>query len=161
QSNCGTAQPIFASGTWFGSTAGNPNNTGGSCGGGAGEAVFQLILFQPAHVIVDSIGTSFDSVLYVRSGNCGVGFELGCDDDCGASDFYVTECCDGTDENDNGIPDDFNCRCNNTGECDGGQICYDHTADSCGLPCTDFFGDVCPFVAPGSTCNQTTNQCEF
>jgi hypothetical protein len=276
QQNCGTAAAIFESGTWFGSTAGHPNNTGGSCGGGAGEAVFQLILFQPAHVVVDSIGTSFDSVLYVRTGNCGQGFEIGCDDDsggfmwsarldftllqpgnyyifldgytidpnfgpnegdwqlnveivenppevcddiidndgdvyadcgdadcvdapgcagcvggsdpsaefgvaqctngidddcdgttdcadddCSASDFYVTECCDGTDENDNGIPDDFNCRCNNDSECDGGQICYDHTADSCGLPCTDFFGDVCPFVAPGATCNQFTNQCEF
>jgi hypothetical protein len=73
----------------------------------------------------------------------------------------VTECCDGTDENGNGIPDDFNCRCNNTGECIEGQICYDHTADACGLPCTAFFGDVCPFVAPGSTCNQATEQCEF
>ena len=36
QSNCGTAQPIFESGTWFGDTAGNPNNTEGTCGGGAG-----------------------------------------------------------------------------------------------------------------------------
>ena len=83
------------------------------------------------------------------------------DEDCSASDFYVTECCDGADENDNGIPDDFNCRCNNTGECLDGQICYDHTADACGLPCTAFFGDVCPFVAPGSTCNAATDQCEF
>lgn len=276
QSNCGTAQPIFESGSFFGSTTGNPNNTEGSCGGGAGEAVFQLILLEPAHVVLDSIGTSFDSVLYVRSGNCGVGFELGCDDDsggfmwsarldftlmqpgnyfvfldgytidpqggpnegnwqlnveivenppevcddiidndgdvyadcgdpdcvaapgcagcvggadpsaefgtlactngldddcdgtsdcadddCSASDFYVTECCDGTDENDNGIPDDFNCRCNNDSECGDGQMCYTHTADACGIPCTNFFGDVCPFVAAGSVCNEATNQCEF
>jgi hypothetical protein len=83
------------------------------------------------------------------------------DEDCTASDYYVTECCNGTDQNDNGIPDDFNCRCNNTSECDGQQICYTHTANTCGLPCDLFFGDVCPFVAPGSTCNLATSQCEF
>lgn len=276
QSNCGTAAAIFASGVFFGSTEGHPNNTEGSCGGGAGEAVFQLILDQPSHVTVTSVGSTFDSVLYVRQGSCEQGFEVGCDDDsggfqwsaaldftlmqpgnyfifldgytidpfggpnegdwqlnveivenppevcddiidndgdvyadcgdpdcvdvppcagcvggnnpsaefgvvactngldddcdgtsdcsdddCSASDFYVTECCDGEDENDNGIPDDFNCRCNNSDECGPGQMCYDHTADSCGIPCTSFFGDVCPFVAPGSTCNEATNQCEF
>lgn len=275
QANCGTAASIFASGTFFGDTTGHTNNTEGSCGGGAGEAVFRLVLFEPSRVILTSTGSSFDSVLYVRSGSCTLGQELACDDDsggswsslieltllqpgtyfvfldgytidpfggpnegpwqlnvdilanppevcddvidndgdvyadcgdpdcvsapgcagcvggldpsaefgpaqctngldddcdgttdcadedCSASDYYVTECCDGTDENGNGIPDDFNCRCNNTGECLAGQICYDHTADSCGLPCTAFFGDVCPFVAPGSTCNAATDQCEF
>ncbi|MCX4242267.1 MopE-related protein [Paraliomyxa miuraensis] len=276
QSNCGTAQSIFASGTFFGDTTGHTNNTEGTCGGGAGEAVFRLVLFQPAHVTLTSVGTSFDSVLYVRAGSCTVGQELGCDDDsggfmwsaaldfvllqpgnyfifldgytidpfggpnegpwqlnveiienppeicndvidndgdvyadcadpdctlvpgcagcvgganptaefgvdactdgldndcdgtidcadedCSASDFYVTECCNGTDMNDNGIPDDFNCRCNNDLECAPGHICYDHTADVCGIPCTSFFGDVCPFVAPGSTCNEATSQCEF
>jgi hypothetical protein len=276
QSNCGTAASIFASGTFFGDTTGNPNNTEGTCGGGAGEAVFRLELFAASHVTLDSIGSDFDTVLYLRAGSCGAGLELGCDDDsggvawssaldftllqagiyfifldgytidqfggpnegqwqlnveivedppevcndvidndgdvyadcgdpdcvaapgcagcvggndpsaefgaeactngldddcdgttdcadddCSASDFYVTECCDGVDENGNGIPDDFNCRCNNDSECGGGQICYDHTADSCGIPCTNFFGDVCPFVAPGSACNEATNQCEF
>jgi len=276
QSNCGTAAPIFASGTFFGTTATNPNNTEGTCGGGAGEAVFALTLFAPSHVTLTSVGTSFDSVLYVRAGSCTVGQEIGCDDDsggamwsaaldfvllqpgayyvfldgytidpmagpnegpwqlnveiipnppeicddgidndgdvyadcgdpdcaavpgcagcvggmnptaefgnaactdgldndcdgtidcadedCSASDFYVTECCNGSDDNDNGIPDDFNCRCNNDLECAAGQICYDHTADACGFPCTGFFGDVCPFVAAGSTCNLATQQCEF
>ncbi len=276
QQNCGTAASIFASGTFFGSTQGNPNNTEGTCGGGAGEAVFELILSAPSNVVLTSVGSAFDTVLYLRVGSCGQGLELGCDDDsggfmwssaldftllqpgiyfifldgytidpiggpnegawqlnveitedppevcndvidndgdvyadcgdpdcvaapacagcvggndpsaefgsaactngldddcdgttdcadddCSASDFYVTECCDGVDENGNGIPDDFNCRCNNDSECPGGQICYDDTADSCGIPCTNFFGDVCPFVAPGSTCNAATDQCEF
>ena len=249
QSNCLTAASIFASGTFFGDTTGNPNNTEGSCGGGAGEAVFELVLSQPSHVILNSIGSQFDSVLYVRAGSCEAGQEVGCDDDsggamnsaaldfvllqpgsyfifldgftvdpfggpnegpwqlnveiienppeicddiidndgdvyadcgdpdcvatpgcagcvvggsdptaefgstlctdgidndcdgtidcededCSASDFYVTECCNATDNNDNGIPDDFNCRCNNDSECDGDQICYDHTADACGF----------------------------
>jgi hypothetical protein len=274
--NCETAMLIPGSGTYMGDTTGFVGHNAGSCGGDAGEAVFYFVLNEPAHVVVDSIGTSFDSVLYVRRGVCGLGQEIGCDDDsggfqwsakldftilypgiyyvfldgftidpqlgpnegpyvlnveitlnppevcndgidndgdvyvdcadpectnapgcdgcnggndptaefgtarctdgqdndcdgeldcadddCSASFYYVTECCDGVDENDNGIPDDFNCRCNNDSECGGGQICYTHTANSCGIGCTQYFGDVCPFVAPGSFCNQATNQCEF
>ena len=83
------------------------------------------------------------------------------DEDCSASDFYVTECCDGLDENGNGIPDDFNCRCASDADCGDGQICYTHTSYTCGLPCNSFFGSVCPFVAPGSHCNDATSQCEF
>jgi hypothetical protein len=85
-----------------------------------------------------------------------------CDDeDCSASDYYLTECCDGVDENGNGIPDDFNCRCASDADCPAGQICYTHTAYTCGIPCDSFFGMVCPFVASGSYCNGTTHQCEF
>lgn len=275
QATCDTALPIFGSGTYVGNTDGNANGHNGSCGGGAGEAIFALTLFEPSFVHVDTIGTSFDSVVYVRAGECTTGVELGCDDDsggnfagyldftilypgtyfifvdgytidpvggandgpfvlnvtvdpnpveqcfntldddgdiyadcadsectlvpgcigcvggdnptpefgvaactdgidndcdgdvdcddddCSASDYYVTECCTGFDQNGNGIPDDFNCRCAVDAECDGGQMCYDHTANTCGIPCTSFFGDVCPFVAPGSACNPTTQQCEF
>jgi hypothetical protein len=92
--------------------------------------------------------------------DCDGTFDCG-DDDCSASDYYVTECCDGTDENGNGIPDDFNCRCASDLDCDAGTICYTHTAYACGIPCDSFFGDVCPFVAAGSYCNATTHQCEF
>ena len=238
--------------------------------------MFYFTLTEPSHVVLDSIGTSFDSTLYVRAGSCEFGAEIGCDDDsagnffaafldftllypgtyyvfldgftidpfggpnegpwqlnvqivenppeicddvidndgdvyadcadpdctahpacagcnggadptaefgvaactdgqdndcdgtvdcadddCSASDYYVTECCNGTDQNDNGIPDDFNCRCNNDSECSDDQICYTHTANTCGIPCNFFFGDVCPFVAPGSVCNDATQECEF
>jgi len=275
QGTCLTALTIPGTGTYTGDTTGNTNVNEGECGGGAGEAVFRLVLSEPSRVILDSIGTSFDSVLYVRVGACAEGQEIGCDDDsggnfaatldftllypgvyyifldgytidpfggpnegpftlnvevienppeqcgngldddgdvyvdcadpdcaatppcstclfggpgaaefgtaactdgidndcdgdvdcddddCSASDFYITECCNGSDQNGNGIPDDFNCRCNNDSECDAGQFCYDHTANVCGFDCTAFFGDVCPFVAAGSTCNLATLQCEF
>lgn len=276
QSNCLSPKLIPGSGSYTGDTTGNVGETKGSCGGDAGEAVFYFVLNEPSFVHLDSIGTSFDSTIYVRAGSCESGKEIGCDDDsansawaalleftilypgtyyvfldgftvdpfaganegpfvlnveiipnppevcddgkdndgdvyvdcadpdctfvppclscaggqppepefgpgrctdgvdndcdgtvdcgdtdCSASDYYVTECCDGTDENGNGIVDDFNCRCNNSSECQGGQICYTHTAFACGIPCTSFFGDVCPFVAPGSFCNAFTNQCEF
>jgi hypothetical protein len=83
------------------------------------------------------------------------------DSDCSASPYAVTECCDGDDDNDNGIVDDFSCRCATDADCSGGQICYTHTVHSCGLPCFEFFGMVCPAVALGSYCNFSTQQCEF
>jgi hypothetical protein len=276
QANCLSPKLIPGSGTYTGDTTGNVSETKGFCGGDAGEAVFYFVLTQPSYVLLDSIGTSFDSTLYVRTGKCNSGKEIGCDDDsagvqwaakleftllypatyyvfldgytidpegganegpfalnvviqpnpkeqcadgkdndgdiyvdcadpdcatfgdcatcllggpaapelgasactdgldddcdgaidcadtdCSASDYYVTECCNGADENDNGIPDDFNCRCASNADCPSDQICYTHTAWACGIPCTQYFGDVCPFVAAGSYCNTTTDQCEF
>jgi hypothetical protein len=275
QANCLSPKLISGSGTYTGDTTGNSSETKGSCGGDAGEAVFYFVLNAPSYVQLSSLGTSFDSTLYVRTGACNTGKEIGCDDDsagqlgalltfdilypgtyyvfldgftvdpqgganegpfqlavdivanppetcgdgkdndgdiyvdcadsdctsvgaclncnaglppspefgpgrctdgkdndcdgtvdcgdedCSASDYYVTECCNGLDETGNGVIDDFNCRCANSSECSNGQLCYDHTAYACGIPCGNFFGDVCPFVAPGSYCNATTQQCEF
>jgi hypothetical protein len=276
--NCGTAMQIINSGaaSYTGDTTGFPSESKGTCGGDAGEAVFYFTLSQPTKVHVDSVGTSFDSCVYVRKGACQGGKELGCDDDsagnhaakldfvllypgtyyvfldgftvdpnqganegayvlnvdmtpnppevcddgidndgdhyvdcadpdcksaancfkcnngkdpgpefgpgacndgedddcdgktdhddsdCHASDYYVTEFCNDADDNGNGIIDDFSCRCASNADCQGqGQICYTHTVFTCGIPCDNFFGDVCPFVAPGSACNLTTHQCEF
>lgn len=276
QANCLSPKLIPGSGTYTGDTTGNVSETKGVCGGDAGEAVFYFVLTKPSRVHLDSIGTSFDSTLYVRTGKCNSGKEIGCDDDsggvswsaaldftllypstyfvfldgytvdpdlganegpfvlnveieadpketcddgkdndgdiyvdcadpdcanfgicatcllggpagpefgagactdgldndcdgtsdctdddCSASDYYVTECCNNADENGNMIPDDFNCRCASDADCPGGQICYTHTAFACGIPCSQYFGDVCPFVAAGSYCNAVTDQCEF
>ncbi len=275
QANCLSPKLIPGTSTHTGDTTGHVNETEGSCGGGAGEAVFFFVLDEPSFVHLDSSGTSFDSVLYVRTGACNTGLEIGCDDDsagalaanldftilypgtyyvfldgytvdpqqganegpfvlnveiienppeicgdgidndgdvyvdcadsdcttvgpclncngglapepefapgrctdgqdndcdgtvdcldedCSASDVYVTECCNGLDETGNNVIDDFNCRCANSSECDNGHLCYDHTVRACGPPCGDFFGDVCPFIAPGSFCNDATQQCEF
>ncbi|HTN84251.1 MAG TPA: MopE-related protein [Sorangium sp.] len=276
QANCLSPKLIPGTGTYTGDTTGHVSETRGACGGDAGEAVFFFVLTEPSRVHLDSRGSSFDTVLYVRTGICNSGREIGCDDDsgggswasliefsilypgtyfvfldgytidpgsgsnegpfvlnaeiipnpsevcddeldndgdhyvdcadpdcatfgpcrrcargaapgpefgvaactdgldndcdgtldcadedCSASDFYVTECCDGLDENGNGIPDDFNCRCASDADCGDGQICYTHTSYTCGLPCNSFFGSVCPFVAPGSHCNDATSQCEF
>jgi hypothetical protein len=275
QSSCLTARFIPGSGTYFGDTTGNVPTENGTCGGGAGEAVFFFTLSEATNVHLDTVGSGFDSTLYVRRGSCPDGVEIGCDDDsggsfaasldfvalfpgtyfvfvdgytidpvggpnegpfqlnvvfdtdpeevcqngldddgnvfvdcadpaclthpaclncrggepprpefgegrctngidddcdgtidcadedCSASDFYVTECCNGIDANGNGFPNDFNCRCASDDDCPSGQICYDHTSHTCGPPCDQFFGDVCPFVAAGSTCNDATLQCEF
>jgi len=281
--NCLTAKLISGTGTYTGDTTGFVSKSAASCGGGAGEAVFSFTLNQPARVHLDSKGTSFDSILYVRFGSCGEGPELACDDDSGGkkwaaavdfdvlypgtyyvfldgftidpnlganegpyvlhveiepnptessaarcvdgkdndgdvyidcgdascastppcatcnggapgqAEFGVARCtngvdddcdgkvdaadsdcdaspfaspledCDGKDQNDNGIPDDFSCRCATDADCAGvpGYICYTRTIRACGPPCFQFFGNVCPSVAPGTSCNQATGQCEF
>jgi hypothetical protein len=83
------------------------------------------------------------------------------DSDCAASKAYPTECCDGLDQNGNGIIDDFSCRCVTSADCAADEICYEHTVGACGPPCEAFIGDICVFEAPGSTCNAATQQCEF
>ncbi len=276
QSNCLSPRYIAGSGSYYGDTSGNIGENRGSCGGEAGEAVFYFVLGSAAAVHIDSVGTSFDSMLYVREGSCEGGVEIGCDDDsggsswsaaldfallypgtyyvfldgyavdpygganegpfqlnieiepdppelcadgrdndgdryadcadadcadgaacldcnggaapepelgvaactdgddndcdglidcadddCSASEYYVTECCNGTDQNGNGIPDDFNCRCVSDADCSGSAVCYTHSVWACGPPCDWYFGEICPFVAPGSYCNESTRQCEF
>ncbi len=87
-----------------------------------------------------------------------------CDDeDCAASPESNAECCTGTDQNGNGIPDDFNCRCNTDSDCSApGQLCYTSTIKACGIPCDRFVGNnICPTLMPGTTCNVATRQCEF
>ena len=83
------------------------------------------------------------------------------DEDCSASPYAITECCDGDDDNDNQVIDDFSCRCASDADCAFGEICYTHTVHACALPCFQFFGMVCPAVALGSHCNNATQQCEF
>lgn len=273
--NCLLAQLITGSGQWIGSTAGDASDASGTCGGAAGEAIFELVLDAPSRVHIDTRPTQFDSVVYVRAGSCGAGREIGCDDDsggewdssldfdvlspgtyfifvdglmvdpdlgpdegsytlnvevtpnpteactdgmdndgdrladcadgdcaqwpvcmdcngggpaepeigpaactdgrdndcdgasdcadgdCSASDVFDTECCTGTDQNGNGIEDDFNCVCLTDADCPASQICYTHTVGTCGPWCEAFVGDVCPLQAPGSTCSPATGQCEF
>jgi hypothetical protein len=83
------------------------------------------------------------------------------DRDCSASDVYVTECCDGIDQNGNGIVDDMSCRCASDADCASGELCFGDTVSVCSPPCSTFVGDICPFAVPGSTCNGATQQCEF
>jgi len=79
--------PVYQSG----STAGAPNNFAGtSCtdgyggigddGGTAPERTFAFVAPFTGSYIIDTIGSAFDTVLYVRDGSCG-GSQLACSDD--------------------------------------------------------------------------------
>jgi hypothetical protein len=82
------------------------------------------------------------------------------DSDCAASEAYKAECCNGVDDNGNGIVDELACRCASDADCNG-DLCYLHTVGACLIACSNFVGDICPFAAPGSTCNAASQQCEF
>lgn len=59
--------------------------SGASCGGGgtsAPDATFRWTVPATAAYTIDTLGSDFDTILYVRSGTCG-GTELACNDDVG------------------------------------------------------------------------------
>ena len=67
-------------GRFTGTTSGSSSDHG-TCGGSqAPEAVFKLVLTAKSDVFVTTHGTAFDTVIYMRSGNC-CGSEVACNDD--------------------------------------------------------------------------------
>lgn len=85
--SCVVPLDIGSGGTFRGDTTGFMDvERSTRCGGaGAGEAVFRFTLTRPSRVELDTRGSSFDTVLYVRAGNCTIGRELACEDDSGGS----------------------------------------------------------------------------
>jgi hypothetical protein len=84
-STCPTAALISQSGTYTGDTTGFQGLTTGTCGGESSESVFYFVLGHPSHVVLDTIGTRFDSTVYVRGNPCETGPEIACDDDMGGN----------------------------------------------------------------------------
>jgi hypothetical protein len=80
QVNLGSTLPVSISG----STAGRANAlSGASCGGGGASApdyAYQWTAPSAGTYTIDTFGSSFDTVLYVRNATCG-GPELACNDD--------------------------------------------------------------------------------
>lgn len=74
-----------AGGTFAGTTAGGSTLTGsGNCAGGAGpEQVFRWVPDDSGPWVIETCGenTFFDTVVYVRAGDCASGPEVGCNDD--------------------------------------------------------------------------------
>ena len=234
----------------------------GECRGGAGsDAVFFIDLDDPAHIHIDTFGSDFDTVLYVRDAPCDDGLQLACNDDtdglqsevdfvsepatfyifvdgygpfsrgdfvlhvvisplgdevcdndldddgdgmvdcddedcdgspdciplpergvaactdgddndldglvdcddtedCAVVDF-TGECCDGEDDNGNGVVDEFVCACTDGDECDRGN-CYVETVGACGPSCTRLGGDTfCDWIFPGTSCSRATGTCVY
>jgi len=53
----------------------------GSCNGAGPEEVWLFGVDAPTTLCLDTIGSTIDTVLYVRTGTCGEGTEIGCNDD--------------------------------------------------------------------------------
>jgi hypothetical protein len=265
---CATAMAIERAGTFSGTTFAldddyGPDTSVSGCAGGQGpDAVFFGTVPRESWVRIDSYGSAFDTVLYVRQGDCDAGAQVACNDDTdglqseivfvaepgtvyylfvdGYGDFSrgdyllhvevtpvgaevcsneldddlddltdcddpdcdadpacvevpergvaactdgydndrdgltdcddtddcavvaaLGECCDGDDENGNGVIDEFACACDPAGACDEGY-CYEETVSACGPSCRLIGGDaVCGWLFPGSYCSAVTNTCEY
>lgn len=89
---CSEPEPI-TEGVFMGSTVGQPAvNTGGdSCGFGNGngpEAVFEYTPTMSGSICVDTLQSSYDTVLYIRQGVCDMqSAEIVCNDDDETGDF--------------------------------------------------------------------------
>jgi hypothetical protein len=83
---CDTAIDVgWTGGTFYGSTAGMNNDYEASCGGGARSPDVVYVGTVPfrVRVIIDTVGSDYDTVLHIRSGDCWGGREIACDDDAG------------------------------------------------------------------------------
>ncbi len=78
--------PTIAAGTITGTTAGAADNVDPTCGstGGAELGHYLALPVAVSSLTVDTIGTSFDTLIYIDQASCGGAF-LGCDDDSGGS----------------------------------------------------------------------------
>ncbi|MBN1771693.1 MAG: hypothetical protein JXB32_10555, partial [Deltaproteobacteria bacterium] len=70
---------------YVGSTVGMVNDATGTCGGGAGDAVYRLVLDAARTVSFDMRTTSFDNLLHVKRDTCPGGTQVGCNDDTGST----------------------------------------------------------------------------
>ncbi len=93
--SCDAPTVVPAAGGTFPGTTTGPNTLLGTCGGGAApEQVFAWTPDVSGLARVDTCGSALDTILYVRTGACETGPQLGCNDDssCGqqsAASFYV------------------------------------------------------------------------
>jgi len=78
---CTDAREIEFFGTYYGSTAGYANDYTGSCAGNGPDAVFYGYNATTRCIEIDTLGSTWDTVLYVRRSRCVGGTEIGCNDD--------------------------------------------------------------------------------
>ncbi len=78
----GTYAEIGGGGVFTGNTSGAADDFSGSCDGTGGkDVVYRLVLAERSRITLDTTGSAFDTVLYVRSGAaCPGETEAACDD---------------------------------------------------------------------------------
>jgi hypothetical protein len=83
---------IDQEGFFPGNTAETENNTAGLCGGGGNEQVWAFQLEGGATTVcLNTFESAFDTVLYVRAGDCFEGAEAACNDDAGRFESAQSE----------------------------------------------------------------------
>ncbi|MBI5517020.1 MAG: PPC domain-containing protein [Deltaproteobacteria bacterium] len=94
---CATATALMVPGVFTGSTLGATNNGGPvtagfpGCAGGSGpDVVYQFTLDRTVPVTIDTVGSAFDTVLYVRRPPCETGAQVACNDDEGGLSSRVS-----------------------------------------------------------------------
>jgi hypothetical protein len=79
---CSSAHAITADGSWSGANSSLTDQAVGTCATGTGglEAWFSFTLTASTDVHLDTFGSDYNTVLYVREGSC-TGTEAGCNED--------------------------------------------------------------------------------
>ena len=89
--DCGSAYSITADGTWGGNNTTLSDDAqpatcaSTSVGRGGQDAWFTFTLTSSTAVHLDTRGSTYDTILYIRRGSC-TGTEVACDDDIGGGD---------------------------------------------------------------------------
>jgi hypothetical protein len=80
---CTCPETLTASGSYTGSTSGSSAHDPSECAwtSSGPEWVFSIAPTSSCSVTFATAGSSFDTVLYVKSGSCTTGTEIGCNDD--------------------------------------------------------------------------------
>jgi hypothetical protein len=74
----------------------------------------------------------------------------------------VGECCNGADDNGNGIADEFGCSCETSVDCRDGNVCWSETFAVCAPRCNLIGGDeLCRMIEPSLRCSPMTGTCVF
>ena len=99
-----------------------------------------------------------------RDNDCDAAFDCS-DPDCTPFPGSVDECCNGVDDNGNGIADEFSCACTTDAECAPGgpvpNVCWSSTLGVCAPHCEALGGDgFCQMLDPSLSC-APTGECVF
>ena len=87
EGSCQQPLPLDGFGTYEGSTVGGEMSHAGLCGGeGSQELVYRFTAPEAGPVCIDAAGLDYDTVLYLRQGECtDAEQEIACDDDGGGN----------------------------------------------------------------------------
>jgi len=80
---CGTATAVTVGATAFDTSTATPSASSWQCNGSGNDVWFTYTSTGSGAITVDTLGSTFDTVMMVWSGNCASASYLGCNDDVG------------------------------------------------------------------------------